>query len=65
MMKALCTSEMSVSFNMATWRYIPEKSKLHVEKDVSGTAECRSVVLWLVDEGERSGGRGKGAFSVA
>jgi hypothetical protein len=24
MMEAVCTSEMSVTFNVTTWRYIPE-----------------------------------------
>jgi hypothetical protein len=29
MMEAVHTSETSVNFNMTTWRYIPEDSKLH------------------------------------
>jgi hypothetical protein len=29
MMEAVLTSETSVNFNVATWRYIPEDSKLH------------------------------------
>jgi hypothetical protein len=29
MMEAVRTSEMSVNFNMTTWRYIPEDSQLH------------------------------------
>jgi hypothetical protein len=29
MMEAVCTSEMSVNFNLTTWRYIPKDSKLH------------------------------------
>jgi hypothetical protein len=29
MMKAVRTSEMSVNFNVTTWRYIPEDSELY------------------------------------
>jgi hypothetical protein len=29
MMEAVRTSETSVNFNVTTWRYIPEDSKLH------------------------------------
>jgi hypothetical protein len=29
MMEGVCTSETSVNFNVTTWRYIPEYSKLH------------------------------------
>jgi hypothetical protein len=29
-MEAVRTSETSVNFNLPTWRYIPEDSKLHV-----------------------------------
>jgi hypothetical protein len=29
MMEAVCTSEKSVNFNVTTWCYIPEDSKLH------------------------------------
>jgi hypothetical protein len=29
MMEAVRTSEMSVNFNVTTWHYIPEDSKLH------------------------------------
>jgi hypothetical protein len=28
MMEAVCTSETLVNFNVTTWRYIPENSKL-------------------------------------
>jgi hypothetical protein len=31
MMEAVRTSETSVNFNVTTWRYIPEDSKLQVQ----------------------------------
>jgi hypothetical protein len=32
MMEGVRTSETSVNFNVATWRYIPEDSKLHTRR---------------------------------
>jgi hypothetical protein len=42
MMKAVCTSDMSVNFNITTWRYIMEDSKLH-------TCRCKNLKSHIVN----------------
>jgi hypothetical protein len=45
MMEAVRTSETSVSFNMTTWRYIPEDSKLHTRRRVDLKSHIEILVL--------------------
>jgi hypothetical protein len=49
MIEAVRTSETSVNFNVTTWRYIPEDSKLHDVLLVSGLGGLKfveSIILW-------------------
>jgi hypothetical protein len=49
-MEAVCTSKTSVNFNVTTWRYIPENSKLHkiVYLTMSHTTNTFLVILQVV-----------------
>jgi hypothetical protein len=45
MMEAVRTSEMTVNFNMTTWLYSPEDSKLHTRHDENLTSHLIKICL--------------------
>jgi hypothetical protein len=52
MMEAVRTSETSANVNVATWRYIPEDTKLHTglrENHISGSVCCAPLTEIIIE----------------